>query len=82
MKNLFSAKSVATLVTGAFLLGGCAGISDANLSEAEADQNQVIITEADFNSLSVDEKSNGEVIFRDGEEMTVIIRKPDTDDDR
>jgi hypothetical protein len=81
MKNLFnSSLSVAVLAT--LFLVSCAGISDANLSEIEADtRSEGTLNPADFNKLTVS-AAEGEIIFRDGEDMSLIIIPPKTDDDR
>ncbi len=83
MKKMFNSSAAVTL-TAALFLAGCAGISDANLSEVESNEADAqIINEADFqNQRSATAQNNDEVIFRGGDVPDIIIIKPETDDDR
>jgi len=83
MKNLFNS-SAAISISAALFLAGCAGISDANLSEVESSElDAQIVNEADFqNQRSATAQSNDEVIFRGGDQPDIIIPEPATDDDR
>ena len=75
MKLSKSITSILLAATFAFA-AGCAGISDANLSEADAD-NQLtpVVTDADFQA-DIDSQNNGE------DEDIIIVRPRDSYDDR
>ena len=75
MKTLKTIPTILLAATFAFA-AGCAGISDANLSEADAD-NQLtpVVTDADFQA-DIDSQNNGE------DEDIIIVRPRDSYDDR
>ena len=85
MKNFFNSR-VSVAILAAFFFAGCAGISDANLSDIDGSvQDEGIISEADFtqnkaNWGSSDEE--GEVIFGDGDQEDIIIVTPRERDNR
>jgi len=79
MKNFFNSR-VSVAILAAFFFAGCAGISDANLSDIDGNvQEEGIISEADFNKNKASWDANseeGEVIFGDGDQEDIIIVTP------
>ncbi|MCH8556739.1 MAG: hypothetical protein LAT84_02900 [Balneolia bacterium] len=78
MKNFFNSR-VSVALLAALFFTGCAGISDANLSDIDGSvQDEAVITEIDFNSHKVTRatEEDGEVIFGDGDQEDIIIVTP------
>ncbi len=85
MKNFFNSR-VSVAILAAFFFAGCAGISDANLSDIDGSvQDESIVSESDFNNGKTTWGTNDEeteVIFGDGDQEDIIIVTPRERDNR
>ena len=84
MKNFFNSR-VSVALLAALFFTGCAGISDANLSDIDGSvQDESVISQADFTSPNEVRATGeeGEVIFGDGDQEDIIIVEPRHRDNR
>ena len=74
-----SIRNIASTFLVAGLIVGCASVTDANLDQEEQ---QMILPTTDTGEV-VDSERDNEIdnVWRNGDDMDPIIRRPDTSDD-